>query len=104
VRFDSARAAGLDEARVSLIEDGYENRLSEAEAAALQLTDAIIGLPQALPDDVQAALRRHYSEAEIVELALGIALFMSMSKLLITLGLEPEEMATTVTPTPGSRR
>ena len=47
-------------------------------------------------------LKRHYRDEEIVELALGVVLFMSMSKLLITLGLEPEEMDTTLTPTPGS--
>ena len=41
------------------------------------------------------------SDAEIVELALGVGLFMGMSKVLICLGLEPEEMQTTVVPTPG---
>jgi alkylhydroperoxidase family enzyme len=102
VRFDSARAAGLAESTVELIEDGYEGRLNEAETAALQLTDALIGAPQPLPEPVQDALRRHYSDAEIVELALGVTLFLGMSKLLITLGLEPETMPTTVLPTPGA--
>ena len=43
------------------------------------------------------------SDAEIAELALGVGLFMGMSKVLITLGLEPESMETTVLPTPGSQ-
>jgi hypothetical protein len=47
-------------------------------------------------------LSEHYSQEEIAELALGVGLFMGMSKVLITLGLEPEEMDTTVLPTPGS--
>lgn len=85
-----------------MIEDGYESRLPEAEVTALQLTDAIIGLPRPLSQATRELLQRHYSEAEIVELALGIGLFMGMSKLLITLGLEPEAMETTVAPTPGS--
>ena len=85
-----------------MIEDGYENRLAEAETAALQLTDAIIGVPRPLSDETWQMLKRHYRDEEIVELALGVVLFMSMSKLLITLGLEPEEMDTTLTPTPGS--
>jgi alkylhydroperoxidase family enzyme len=76
--------------------------LPEAEVAALLLTDAIIGLPRPLPPETRDLLQRHYSDAEIVELALGIGLFMGMSKLLITLGLEPEAMETTVLPTPGS--
>ena len=44
----------------------------------------------------------NYSDAEIAELALGVGLFLGMSKVLITLGLEPEGMDTTVLPTPGS--
>lgn len=85
-----------------MIEDGYQAVLSEAESAALQLTDAIIGVPRPLARETRELLQRHYSDAEIVELALGVGLFMGMSKLLITLGLEPEEMETTLTPTPGS--
>jgi hypothetical protein len=44
----------------------------------------------------------HFSDAEIVELALGVGLFLAMSKVLINLGLEPEDMPTTLVPTPGS--
>jgi hypothetical protein len=61
-------------------------------------------LPGQLRDSQIAALKKHYSNAELVELALGVGLFMGMSKVLITLGLEPEEMDTTVLPTPGSEK
>jgi hypothetical protein len=37
-----------------------------------------------------------------VELGLGVGLFMALSKGMITLGLEPENMPTTVLPTPGA--
>ena len=84
------------------IEDGYEETLEEKEAAALLLTDDIIGLPGHLGDAQVAVLKEHYSNAEIAELALGVGLFLGMSKVLITLGLEPEGMDTTVLPTPGS--
>ena len=87
---------------VSQIEDGYENHLGEKESAALQLTDDIIGLPGQLRQSQIDTLKRHYSDAEIAELALGVGLFMGMSKVLITLGLEPDEMDTTIIPTPGS--
>jgi hypothetical protein len=59
-------------------------------------------LPGQLRDSQITALKKHYSDAELVELALGVGLFLGMSKVLITLGLEPEEMDTTVLPTPGS--
>ncbi len=103
MRFDSARAAGLTETAVEAIADGYENRLPAAQTAALQLTDAFIGRPASLTAECKAALRRHFSDAEIVELTLGVGLFLGMSKVLICLGLEPETMPTTVLPTPGSR-
>lgn len=102
MRFDSARAAGLDEDKASLVDTGYDSRLPAAESAALELTDALIGLPRALSAEQQQRLRQHFSEAELVELSLGVGLFLGMSKVLISLGLEPEEMPVTVIPTPGS--
>ena len=101
MRFDSAREAGLTETKVEQIVDGYEEVLSPAETAALQLTDAIIGYPQTLSDSSREALKANYSDAEIVEMALGVGMFMGMSKVLINLGLEPEEMPLTIVPTPG---
>jgi alkylhydroperoxidase family enzyme len=102
VRFDSAREAGLNEDKVEQIVDGYEQVLAPAETAALQLTDAIIGHPQSLDEETRQALKANFSDAEIVELALGVGMFMGMSKVLINLGLEPEQMPVTIVPTPGS--
>jgi alkylhydroperoxidase family enzyme len=102
VRFDSARAAGLEEDKVDGIVDGYEDRLPAAEMAALKLTDAIIGNPDSLDEETRATLKANYRDAEIVEMALGVGLFLGMSKVLINLGLEPEDMPVTVIPTPGS--
>jgi len=48
------------------------------------------------------ALAEHFTRSEIAELAMGVGLFLGMSKVLIILGLEPESMPTTVIPTPGS--
>lgn len=102
MRFDSARAAGLTEDQVAKVDDGYEGVLGARESAALKLADALIspmpGLGQAELESVRASL----SDAEVAELALGVGLFHGMSKVLICLGLEPEEMETTLLPTPGS--
>jgi alkylhydroperoxidase family enzyme len=76
--------------------------LPEREAAALELTDAIIGVPKPLDPELRDRLRAQFSDAQIVELALGVGLFLGMSKVLINLGLEPESMPVTVLPTPGS--
>ena len=84
------------------INDTFENSLNAEEAAALKLTDAVIGLPAPLSSDLIEELKVHYSEAELLEMTVGVSLFMSMSKVLIALGLEPENMDTTLMPTPGS--
>ena len=71
------------------------------KSAALKLTDAIIGIPRPPDDETVQALKAHFSPAEIAEIALGVGLFLGMSKVLINLGLEPEDMPVTVVPTPG---
>lgn len=70
--------------------------------AALRLTDVLIGMPRPLSTVERVELERQFSAAEIAELAMGVGLFLGMSKVLINLGLEPEAMPTTVVPTPGS--
>ena len=98
-----AREQGLTEEQVQEIQDGYdESHLSERDKATLALTDAIIGDPRSLTDEARAHIRAQMRPEEIVEVSLGVGLFMALSKVLITLGLEPEEMDTMVVPTPGS--
>jgi alkylhydroperoxidase family enzyme len=98
-----AREQGLTEDQVTRIEDGFEeSELSSSDKAAIAFTDAIIGDPRQVSPELQERLREHFSDPEIVEMALGVGLFMSLSKVLITLGMEPEEMGTEIVPTPGS--
>jgi alkylhydroperoxidase family enzyme len=102
VRFAGARTEGLSEEIVARIDAGYEacELLEPRERAALALTDAIVGAPRALGPAEKAALRTHFSDAQIAEIALGVGLFHALSKVLIALGLEPESMPVTVIPTP----
>jgi hypothetical protein len=48
------------------------------------------------------AWQAEFSDDELDELGLGMALFHGVSKLLIVLGCEPEQMDVTVLPTPGT--
>jgi len=48
-------------------------------------------------------LRKHYSNGQLAEIATGLSLFHGLSKALIIMGLEPENMPVTVLPEPGSR-
>jgi alkylhydroperoxidase family enzyme len=104
VRFAVAREQGLSEDHVAEIDDSYEeSALPPRDLATLRLTDVLIGDPRAITPALYAELARYFSDAEVVELALGVSLFQSLSKVLIVLGLEPEQMETTILPTPGSQ-
>ena len=82
--------------------DDYQLNVSDKEAAALALTDLLINVPKEPDAQLADSLREHFEDAEIAELMFGVGLFLGMSKVLITLGVEPEDMPTTVIPTPGS--
>ena len=104
MRFAVAREQGLTEAQVDHIDDDYEQSpLSERDKVTLRFTDAMLVDPQRFAPDLQTQLQQHFSEPQIVELALAIGLFHALSKLLIALGLEPENMPTTLVPTPPLR-
>ena len=103
VRFDGARAEGLEETEVNDIDEGFQTRFGARETAALELTDAIIGDPRRLSDSTKQKLREHFTDEQIAELGIGVGLFIGLAKVLITLGLEPEDMPVTVVPTPGAK-
>jgi alkylhydroperoxidase family enzyme len=103
VRFAGARTQGLDESLVSQITDDHaRSSLPAHERAALRLADAIVTTPRPLAASDVAELRRHYTPEQLAELAIGLGLFHGLSKALIVMGLEPENMPVTVMPEPGS--
>ena len=105
VRFDGARDAGLSEDQIALIRDGYEQSvLSDEQKLVLRYTDAFLVDPGHLDPAVAREMSAQFSPAEIVELTLALAMFLGMAKVLISLGTEPEEMDTTVLPTPALAR
>jgi alkylhydroperoxidase family enzyme len=105
VRFAGARTQGLNEALVAQITDDHaQSSLPAPERAALKLADAIVTTPQPLAPEDTAELRRHFSDAQLAELATGLTLFHGLSKALIVMGLEPVGMPVTELPEPGSTR
>ena len=50
--------------------------------------------------DLEARLRAHFNEAQIVELTYAMGSFIGYSKQIIALGFEPEAMDVTVVPVP----
>lgn len=99
-----AKQQGLTEDVADLITDGYEaSTLDDRQKAALRWTDAVLDHPGAIPADVRDGLARHLDRTETSELTLALALFHGLSRVLISLGMEPEQMDTTEVPTPGTR-
>jgi alkylhydroperoxidase family enzyme len=65
----SALAAGADESTFEAVDDHAHSELTEAQKAALALTDALIWTPTAIPTEV----RDHFTDAQVVELVLDVA-------------------------------
>lgn len=104
VRFSVARDQGLAEEDAALVDDGYESSsLPDRHKAAIRLADRFLAIPGHLPGG-DATLDGVLTEEESVELGVALAMFMGFAKMLITLGLEPDDMPVTVVPTPGSDR
>jgi alkylhydroperoxidase family enzyme len=100
VRFAVAKQDGLTEDLVEQIRDGYEHSdLPVRHQRALRFADALLNL-QTLAAADRAELQAEFDDAQIAELGIGLALFHGFSKVLIASGAEPDQMDTTVLPTP----
>ena len=83
------------------VSDDYASSdLTPRMKTALEFTDHMLLRPGPLPAALQAEVEDAFDQGELVELALGLGLFHGFSKMLIALGLEPDQMDTTVLPTP----
>jgi alkylhydroperoxidase family enzyme len=63
---------------------------SAAERAALALAEAMTITGQKVTDELFAEVRRHFSEAQLVELAAAIALENFRSKFNVALGVDSQ--------------
>jgi hypothetical protein len=77
----------VDETTVNDIERYEESGLPERAKVALRFCDAILGWPRGITDDLRDDLRRHFTDAQIVELALDV-LKWSNQKVRVALGLD----------------
>lgn len=83
------------------VSDGFAaSALPARFKTALEFTDHMLVRPGPLDQPLRDQVTAAFDPGELVELALGLGLFHGFSKMLIALGLEPEEMDTTVVPTP----
>jgi len=93
LRYDIARADGLSEDKVQLIQDDYlESALSEREKLILAFTDQYLNDPGSLDDGLKAALQSTFSPEELVHLSLAVAHFNGFSRCAVALGGMPDEL------------
>jgi alkylhydroperoxidase family enzyme len=90
IRYSSA-AADVDESLVCSLEEPQEAAdLSDAERAAIEFADLFATDHLAITDQRFDALREYFSEAEIMELLLHLALYVGMGRLAATLDMTEE--------------
>jgi alkylhydroperoxidase family enzyme len=93
VRYDIARADGLDEDRVAMIEDGYrDSALSEREKLILAFTDQFLNDPGGLGESLKAELLAVFSTQELVHLSMVVAHFSGFSRCAVALGGMPDSL------------
>jgi alkylhydroperoxidase family enzyme len=90
VRSAAARQMGVTEADLDDADD-YERstRLTEAEKLALRYADQMQKDPRVIDNAWYEELRRHYSEAEVMELAVFVALNLGFHAVFSTLEFSP---------------
>ena len=89
VRYAGARQAGLTEVKIAALDDLDSELFSPRERAALTYAELMATDHHKIDDGVFAQLRRHFSEAEIVELGVATALFVGFGRFNAVLGIDP---------------
>jgi AhpD family alkylhydroperoxidase len=85
IRYSDAVVDGVDEGAVCSLEKPQEaENLSEAEKAAIRYGELLATDHLAINDEVYVDLRKHFSEADIVELGMTCAFFVGFGRLAAT--------------------
>ena len=64
---------GLSDSEIAAVCGGHVDTFPLAEQLLLQLADAMAATPATVSDELYAALRRHFSEEALIELAADAA-------------------------------
>ena len=82
-----ARKAGVSEAKITALPDWRDSKEFDAkERAAIALTEAVMACN--VTDAVHADVKRHFSDAEFVELSLTASFYAMVSRMLDSMRVE----------------
>jgi alkylhydroperoxidase family enzyme len=89
VRYAGARQAGLTEEKIASLHDEGSALFSARERIALRFAELMAVDHLKIDDALFAELRRHFTEAEIVELGVSIGLFLGLGRFNAVLQIDP---------------
>jgi alkylhydroperoxidase family enzyme len=89
MRYAGARHAGATEAKIAAIDDERSDLLTARERAGLRFAEKLAVDHRAVDDAQWAELRRHFSEAEVIELVMHATLYIGFGRFNEILGLDP---------------
>lgn len=89
MRYAGARHAGATEAKIAAIDDETSDLLSPRERAALRFAETLAVDHHKVDDALWAETRRHFSEAEIIELVAHTTLYIGWGRFNAILALDP---------------
>jgi len=101
VRYDIARADGLSEDKVAMIQDDFrDSALSQREKLIIAFTDQILSDPAGVSASFKAELLAEFKVEELVHLSLAVAHFSGFSRCAVSLGGMPDELPIMEIPLP----
>jgi alkylhydroperoxidase family enzyme len=89
VRYAGARHAGATEAKIAAIDDESSDLLSSRERLAIRFAEKLAVDHRKVDDAFWAELRRHFSEAEIIELVAHTTLYIGFGRFNEIVGIDP---------------
>ena len=89
MRYAGARHAGVTEAKIAAIDDETSDLLSPRERAAIRFAEKLAVDHRKVDDALWSEMRRHLSEAEIVELVAHATLYIGFGRFNEIIGIEP---------------
>ena len=93
VRYDIAKADGLSEDKVAMIDDDYQaSALGVREKLIIAFTDQFLHDPGGLAEDLKQQLLATFTAAELVHLSMAVAHFNGFSRCAVSLGGMPDQL------------
>lgn len=89
MRFAGARQEGLTEGKISALDEDSREAFTPREQVALRFAELMALDHHRIDDAFFIELKQHFTEAEIVELGVSIALNLGFGRFTAALGVEP---------------